>query len=159
VFAESTPFLHTYVVHIPITYTFDSLSLILESDPMSQRNLIVEVLEFSSSAKIDWEHDLHHRTIIKIDDTQVLLISDVHHYLAKVDVTTRPSIGFIVADHKPTPMAHDAPVDDDEEPREETYNPDTWTPSVHRVFGPRPKKGREYSHLHGTFMHHTMSQY
>jgi hypothetical protein len=40
----------------------------------------------------------------------VFLISDVHCYLAKIDIATQPSTRFVVADHKPDPTAQDTPV-------------------------------------------------
>jgi hypothetical protein len=47
----------------------------------------------------------------------------------------------------------------EQEPNMEPYNPDTWTPSVQRVHGIRPRKGRTFSHLHAMVMHHAMTQY
>jgi hypothetical protein len=41
----------------------------------------------------------------------------------------------------------------------EPYNPNTWTPSVQRVHGLRPRNARTFSHLHATVMHHAMTQY
>jgi hypothetical protein len=46
-------------------------------------------------------------------------------------------------------------ADDDEE----TYNPDTWTPSVQKVDVMRPRKGQGCSHLHATTVQHAMMQY
>jgi hypothetical protein len=46
-----------------------------------------------------------------------------------------------------------------QEPNMEPYNPYTWTPSVQRVHGIRPRKGRTFSHVHATVMHHAMTQY
>jgi hypothetical protein len=45
------------------------------------------------------------------------------------------------------------------EPIVALYNPDTWTPSIQRVHGLRPRESRQYIHLHATIMHHTMTQY
>jgi hypothetical protein len=110
VFAESSPFVRTFVVHIPVTCVFPDLGLILAEDHMSRRNIIVEVHEFSSSAKIDWEHNLRHRTIVQIEDTPVFLTKDVHRRLAHVDTTTHDSIQLIVADYKPEPRSDPVPV-------------------------------------------------
>jgi hypothetical protein len=49
--------------------------------------------------------------------------------------------------------------EDEVEPIVVPYNPNTWTPSIQRVHGLRPRKGREYSHLHATIMHHAITQY
>jgi hypothetical protein len=43
VFVESSPFIITQVVTVPIKCTFNILGLILEADPMSRRNIIVNV--------------------------------------------------------------------------------------------------------------------
>jgi hypothetical protein len=47
----------------------------------------------------------------------------------------------------------------DEIPDDEVYHPDYITPSVQRVYGLRPRRGRYYSHLHATIAHHAMTQY
>jgi hypothetical protein len=49
--------------------------------------------------------------------------------------------------------------EDEEEPTVAPYNPDTLTPSIQGVHGLRPRKARQYSHLHATIMHHDMTQY
>jgi hypothetical protein len=49
--------------------------------------------------------------------------------------------------------------DDDEDNSNTSYNPDSWTPLVQRVHGLRPKKGRDYSHLHANIVHYAMTQY
>jgi hypothetical protein len=49
--------------------------------------------------------------------------------------------------------------EDEVEPNVAPYNPDTWTPSIQIVHGQRPRKARQYSHLHATIMHHVMTQY
>jgi hypothetical protein len=46
-----------------------------------------------------------------------------------------------------------------QEPNMEPYNPNTWTPSVQRVHGICPRKGRTVSQLHETVMHHAITQY
>jgi hypothetical protein len=48
---------------------------------------------------------------------------------------------------------------DDEYNSNTPYNPYSWTPSVQRVHGLRPKKGRDYSHLHANIVHYAMTQY
>jgi hypothetical protein len=56
IFSESSPLFVTHVIKAPLKCTFDHMGLILESDPMSHPNMIVDVLDLSS--QIDWEHDL-----------------------------------------------------------------------------------------------------
>jgi hypothetical protein len=53
--------------------------------------------------------------------------------------------------------------DDDAGEREisddEVYHPDTMTPSVQSTYGLRPRRARDYSHLHANIVHHAMTQY
>jgi hypothetical protein len=49
--------------------------------------------------------------------------------------------------------------DADEIPDDEVYHPDSMTPSVQRGYGLRPRRGRDYIHLHATIAHHAMTQY
>jgi hypothetical protein len=53
--------------------------------------------------------------------------------------------------------------DGDEEETEisdsEVYHPDSMTPSIQRVYGLRPKRAGDYSHLHANIVHHAMTQY
>jgi hypothetical protein len=74
IFSESTPLITTCSLKVPIACTFDHLDLILESDPMSRRNLIVDVLALSSISKLDWEHDFSLKPIIQVEATPVLLV-------------------------------------------------------------------------------------
>jgi hypothetical protein len=45
----------------------------------------------------------------------------------------------------------------DEIPDDEVYHPDYITPSVQRVYGLRPRRGRYYIHIHATIAHHAMT--
>jgi hypothetical protein len=99
IFSESSPFIRTHVVHVTVKYVFPHLGLLLVADTMSRRNIVHEVTEFSSAAKIDWEHDLRYRTIIQVDTTPVFIIKDAHQALALVDVATHDSVRLIVADY------------------------------------------------------------
>jgi hypothetical protein len=47
---------------------------------------------------------------------------------------------------------------DEEIPDDEVYHPDTVTPSV-QSNGLRPKRARDYSHMHANIVHHAMTQY
>jgi hypothetical protein len=46
-----------------------------------------------------------------------------------------------------------------ETPDEETYHTDTMTPSIQIINGLRPKKPRDYSHMHANIVHHAITQY
>jgi hypothetical protein len=110
VFAESSPFLRTFVVRIVVLCSFPHLGLLIVSDPMSHCNIVSEVTEFSSAAKIDWEHDLRYCTIIQVDDTPVFLVKDVHKALANVDQATHESIRLIVAQCRADPEPAPTPI-------------------------------------------------
>jgi hypothetical protein len=53
--------------------------------------------------------------------------------------------------------------DEDEEEAEisdsEVYHPESMTPPIQRVYGLRPNRARDCSHLHTNVVHHTMTQY
>jgi hypothetical protein len=66
-FAESSPFIITQVIKVPLACTFSLLGLNLEADPMSRCNIIINVAEFSSASHVDWEHDMRFRTTVMID--------------------------------------------------------------------------------------------
>jgi hypothetical protein len=42
---------------------------------------------------------------------------------------------------------------------EDVYHPNTMTPSVQRTYGLRPRKPRDYSHIHAMVIHHATTQY
>jgi hypothetical protein len=46
-------------------------------------------------------------------------------------------------------------------PEDHVYHPESMTPSIQRIHGLRPRKPRDYSHMHShaTVMHHVMTQY
>jgi hypothetical protein len=98
VFADSYPFNRTHVVVIPILCTFENMGMILGPDPLSRLNVIREVHEFSSSAKIDWDHDLRYHTVVQVGSTPVSFIKYVHRCLYTVDVTSQESVRLMVAD-------------------------------------------------------------
>jgi hypothetical protein len=58
---------------------------------------------------------------------------------------------------------HEDTYDDDvgghKIPDDEVYHPDTMTPSVQSTYGLRPRRARDYSHLHANIVHHAMTQY
>jgi hypothetical protein len=75
-------------------------------------------------------------------------------------------------DNDPPPLGPDVDSSDDEDsdgeeehPENEddspeaVYHPDSMTPSVQRVHGLRPRKPRDYSHMHVTIVHHAMTRY
>jgi hypothetical protein len=110
VFAESSPFVRTHGVQVVVQCVFPHLGLLLVADPMSGRNIVHEVTEFLSAAKIDWEHDLRYRTIIQVNTAPVFLIKDVHWALTSVDVATHDSVRLIVVDYKAEPQSEPAPI-------------------------------------------------
>jgi hypothetical protein len=101
VFTESSPFIITQVIKVPLTCTFDLLGLTLEADHMSRRKIIVNVTEFSSASYVYWEHDLRFRTIVMIDSTPVFLISDVTHAMSTISPDTHVEVSLTVAEYPP----------------------------------------------------------
>jgi hypothetical protein len=99
VFAESSPFIITQVVTVPLKCTLDLLGLILEADPMSRRNIIVNVTEFSSASHVDWEHDLWSRTIIMVDFTPVFLLSDITRVMSNISPDTHVDVSLTVTEY------------------------------------------------------------
>jgi hypothetical protein len=110
VFAESSPFIITQVVKVPIACTFDLLGLVLEADPMSRRNIIVNVTEYSSASHVDWEHDLRFRTIVMVDSTPVFLVSDVTHGWSPVSPTSHVEVLLTVAAYPPDFSSQSSPL-------------------------------------------------
>jgi hypothetical protein len=78
-------------------------------------------------------------------------------------------------DNNPPPLGPGADISDDEDsdgdeedqdhPENEddspvaVYHPESMAPSVQRVHGLRPRKPRDYSHMHVNIVHHAMTQY
>jgi hypothetical protein len=110
VFAESSPFIITQVITVPLKCTFDLLGLILEADPMSRRNIIVNVTEFSSASRVNWEHDLRCRTIVMVDSTPVFLISDITRALSNISPDTHVDVSFTVAEYPPDLSTQASPL-------------------------------------------------
>jgi hypothetical protein len=110
IFAESSPFIITQVVKAPLSCTFDLLGLVLEADPMSRRNIIVNVTEYSSASHVDWEHDLRFRTIVMVDSTPVFLVSDVTRALYPVSPTSHVEVLLTVAAYPPDFSSQSSPL-------------------------------------------------
>jgi hypothetical protein len=110
VFAESSPFIITQVVKVPLACTFDLLGLVLEADPMSRRNIIVNVTEFSSAFHVDWEHDLRFRTIVMVDSTPIFLVSDVTRALSPVSPASHVEVLLTVAAYPPDFSSQSSPL-------------------------------------------------
>jgi hypothetical protein len=64
-----------------------------------------------------------------------------------------------------TTYDEDSDDDEDEEeqgeeiPDDEVYHPDTMTPSIQSTYGLRPRRARDYSHMHANIVHHAMTHY
>jgi hypothetical protein len=97
-------------VQLPIKCTFDHLGLILETDPMSHRNIIVDVQQYSSVSQIDWQELLQFHTIIQIDLIPVFTCQEVHTVLQALDLSIQASATLLVAPYRPEPKDQDAPL-------------------------------------------------
>jgi hypothetical protein len=114
--------------------------------------------------KITGVHDEgdHHTTNDETETTPQAEISRVVTETTGLAETTglvAETTGVIANEEQNNEEEPNVEQDDEEEPDVEPYNPDTWTPSVQRVHVLRPRKGREYIHLHAMVMHHAMTQY
>jgi hypothetical protein len=109
-FYESSPFITTHVITVPLTCTFDHMGLVLEADPMSRRNLIVDVLALSSVSHTDWEHDFQFRTIVIVDKTPVFLVSYAHRVMYPVNVVSRDMVMFTVTEYNLDPSSQLSPL-------------------------------------------------
>jgi hypothetical protein len=110
VFAESSPFIITQVVKVPLKCTFDLLGLLLEADPMSRRNIIVNVTEFSSASHADWEHDLWFRTIVMVDSTPVFLVLDITQAMSTISPDNHVDVSLTVTEYPPDLSTQASPL-------------------------------------------------
>jgi hypothetical protein len=101
IFADTSPFLKLRTVIIHIKCTFDDVSLLLEMDPMSHRNIVVDVALYSSASYLEWMTQLKFHTVVQIDDTPVFTVHEVHTKLSSLANTILDSFQLIVAPYKP----------------------------------------------------------
>jgi hypothetical protein len=96
-----TPFLEVRTVVIPITCAFDDFGLLLEADPMSHQNLVVDVTPYSSASHLKWTTQLQFNTVIQIDDTPVFTVTEGKAKLASLSDTNPDYCKMFVALYKP----------------------------------------------------------
>jgi hypothetical protein len=71
IFADDSPFLKVRTVIVRVACTFDYFGLLLETDPMSHRNIVVDITPYSLASHLEWTYQLQFHTIIYIDETPV----------------------------------------------------------------------------------------
>jgi hypothetical protein len=110
VFSAPSPFLAVATVIILVRCTFDHLGLVFESDPMSYRNIIVDVVPHCLASHLDWQHLLQFHTVIQIGQTAVFTVSEILSALSFVDSSTHDSVSLIVAPYRPGHTDQQAPL-------------------------------------------------
>jgi hypothetical protein len=100
VFDNTSPFLKVRTVIILVKCNFEDFGLLLETDPMSHRNLTVYVTSFSSASHLEWTTQLKFHTIIQIDDTPVFKVPEFKTKVALLADTLLESFQLIVVPYK-----------------------------------------------------------
>ena len=110
IFSEGTPYLQTRNVTIPIKCTCPLLGLKFESDPLSKRNIIVGVMDYSSATHVPWEDHLISHTVLLVGDVPVFTVREVTIELEKYDVMDYTSVTIEVAPHLPDEILQEEPL-------------------------------------------------
>jgi hypothetical protein len=97
VFSAPSPFLAVTTVAILVRCNFDHLGLVFKSDPMSYRNIIVDVVPYFSASHLDWKHLLQFHTVIQIGQMAVFTVLEILSAIPFIDGSTHYSVSLIVA--------------------------------------------------------------
>jgi hypothetical protein len=100
VFSNTSLFLKVHTIDIHVKCNFANFGLLLETDPMPHRNLVVDVTSFSSASYLEWTTQLQFHIIIQIDKTPVLTVPEVKTKLALLADTFPESSQLLVAPYK-----------------------------------------------------------
>jgi hypothetical protein len=110
VFADDSPFLQVTTVLVKIRCTFDAFGLILETDPMSHRNLVTDVTPLSSASHLDWTQQVQFHIIIQVEDTPVYTVAEVLAAFATLADILPDSFQLIVAPYHPNAKDQHSPL-------------------------------------------------
>jgi hypothetical protein len=110
VLAAETPFPTLDTINLEIICTYVDLGLVLQTDPMSFRNIIVDVREHSSAANLYWTRQLQFHTLVQIDGTPVFTVREVMDALATLDVAVHDIVSLIVAPYRPDSKSQASPL-------------------------------------------------
>jgi hypothetical protein len=73
----------------------------METDPMSHRNLVVDVTPLSYVSHLEWTSQLQFHTIVQIDKTPVYTVKEVKAKLVTLADSLPEYFKLIVAPYKP----------------------------------------------------------
>jgi hypothetical protein len=89
VFADESPFIKVTTVEIATIYSHAAYGLLFETDPMSRRNVIIDVVPSSSCSRIKWKTRLQFHTVVQVEYIPVYSFEEVTKALLTIDVETQ----------------------------------------------------------------------
>jgi hypothetical protein len=110
VFADASPFLKVTTVTIATFCSLATYGLILETDPMSCRNIIVDVTPSSSCSRIQWTTRLQFHTVVQVDDIPVYTVDEVTRALWTINVDTQTHFKLIFSPYRPYKKNQESPL-------------------------------------------------
>jgi hypothetical protein len=110
VFTYNSPFLQVRTVLVNIRCTFYTFGLVLETDPMSHWNLVLDVTPLSSASHLDWTTQLQFHTMIQIDETPVYTVDEVLATLSTLANVLHECFHLIGAPYKPDANDQQSPL-------------------------------------------------
>jgi hypothetical protein len=93
---------------IAINCTFDAFGMSFDMDPMSHRNIVVDVAPFSSDSQMEWITQLQLHTIIQTNSQPVFMVRKMQQELASTDVAIQESLLLAVTPYCSDPMDQNA---------------------------------------------------
>jgi hypothetical protein len=93
-----------------IKCTFDDFGLLLETDPMSHRNIVVDVAPFSYASHLECMMQLQFHNVIQIDDTTVFTVHEVHTKLSLLANSLPESFKMILSPYNPYATDQHSPL-------------------------------------------------
>jgi hypothetical protein len=110
VFADASPFLKVTTVTIATICSLATYGLILETDPMSRRNIIVDVAPSSSCSRIQWTTRLRFHTVVQVDNIPVYTVDEVTRALWTINVDTQTHFKLIFSPYRPYKKNQESPL-------------------------------------------------
>jgi hypothetical protein len=108
ILAAESPFLTLDMIPIVIACTYVDLGLVLQTNPMYFRNIIVDVHEHSSATNLDWTWQLQFHTIMQVEKKPVFTVAEVMSTLANLDASANVHVTMLVAHYHPDSKAQDS---------------------------------------------------
>jgi hypothetical protein len=110
VFADSSPFLKVSTLAVETRCSLATYGLDFETDPMSHRNIFVDVFPLSSCSLLPWNKHLKFHTVVQGEDIPVFTISEVSVALWTINVDTQTSFRLSVAPYNTCKKEQQAPL-------------------------------------------------